>query len=107
MDLEYNSFQISIIDQSFVNVSYFVQQLGGPYCHDLIMLTHNLVVTGAQGMLVVWDARLPDPVRRVRLGCSDKTHSIRMMQHLGDTIACNYGNQLRLVRFPMLFDKID
>lgn len=85
----------------------FVQQLGGPYCHDLIMLTHNLVVTGAQGMLLVWDARLPDPVRRVRLGCSDKTHSIRMMQHLGDTIACNYGNQLRLVRFPMLFDKID
>ena len=71
------------------------------------MLTHNLVVTGTQGQLVVWDARLPDPVRRVKLGSSDKTHSVRMMQHLSDTIACNYGNQMRLVRFPMLFDKID
>ena len=86
---------------------YVFLQVGGPYCHDLIMLTHNLVVTGTQGQLVVWDARLPDPVRRVKLGSSDKTHSVRMMQHLGDTIACNYGNQMRLVRFPMLFDKVD
>jgi len=79
-----------------------------PYCRDLIMLTHNLLVTGTLGQLIVWDVRLPDPVKRIRLGSSDATHSISMMHHFaGDTIACNYGNQLRIVRFPMLTDKKD
>ena len=72
------------------------------------MLTHNLLVTGTHSQLVVWDVRLPDPVRKVRLGSSDATHAVEMMhQSSGDTIACNYGNQLRLVRFPMLTDKKD
>ena len=72
------------------------------------MLTHNLLVTGTTGELVVWDVRLPDPVRKVRLGSSDATHSISTIQHFsGDSLACNYGNQLKLVRFPMLTDKRD
>lgn len=67
------------------------------------MLTHNLLVTGAGGQIVVWDARLPDPVRVVKLGSSDATHSVRMMRHNDNAaVVCNYGNQLRLVQFPML-----
>jgi len=85
-----------------------------PYCQDLVMLTHNLLVTagggtGAGSELVVWDVRLPDvPVRRVRLGSSDTTHGVSILQHFGgDSVACNYGNQLKIVRFPMLTDKRD
>ena len=81
--------------------------MGGPYCHDLIMLTHNLLVTARKGFLVVYDVRLPDPVRLIKLGDFDVTQSVTMMTHLGDTIACSYGNQLRLVHFPMLTDKED
>jgi len=28
-------------------------------------------------------------------------------RHIGDTIVCSYGNQLRLVHFPLLSDKKD
>jgi hypothetical protein len=55
--------------------------------------------------------RLPDPVKSVRLGGgsgvssssskvggSNAIHSVTVMRHLGDTIACNYGNQLRKER---------
>ncbi len=49
----------------------------GPYCQDLIMLTHNLLVTARRGYLVVWDVRLRDPVRLVKLGDSDVTQNVR------------------------------
>ena len=71
------------------------------------MLTHNLMVTSQRGELVVWDARLPEPVKFVRLGEDRAIQTVRMMRHLGDTIACNYGNQLRLIHFPLLSDKKD
>lgn len=71
------------------------------------MLTHNLMVTSRKCDLVVWDARLPDPVKIVRLGEKFGIHSVKMMKHLGDTIACNFGNQLRLIHFPLLSDKKD
>ena len=79
----------------------------GDDCPDLLMLTHNLMVTGRGGSLVVWDVRLTEPVRIVRLGHSDGSASVRIIRHIGDTIICSYGSQLRLVRFPMLTDKLD
>ncbi|TRY79121.1 hypothetical protein TCAL_05977 [Tigriopus californicus] len=80
---------------------------GGSFSRDIIMLTHNLMVTSRKCDLVVWDARLPDPVKIVRLGEKFGIHSVKMMKHLGDTIACNFGNQLRLIHFPLLSDKKD
>ena len=89
----------------FQKLNFF--QMSGPYCHDLIMLTHNLLVTARRGFLVVWDVRLPDPVRHIKLGDVDATQSVTLMTHLSDTIACSFGNQIRLVHFPMLTDKED
>ena len=123
-------------------------QLGESDCPDLVMLTHNLLVTGGkvtssilhfislwlcfclflivnllllQGFLTVWDARLTEPLKIVRLGHTDGTAALRMIRqvqiqiqidepmHLqvGDTVVCSFGSQIRLVRFPMLADKVD
>jgi len=85
-------------------------------CPDLAMLTHNLVVTCAPDALVVWDARLSDPVKVVRVCGEDSSSNIPLRgrhqlltnaRHIGDTIVCSYGRQLRLVHFPLLSDKKD
>ena len=72
----------------------------------------------------MWDARLTEPLKIVRLGHSDGTaalriirqvarlivnHSLNRLLHpqVGDTIVCSFGSQIRLVRFPMLADKVD
>ena len=70
----------------------------------------------------MWDARLTEPLKIVRLGHSDGTaalriirqvarliliHSHRLPPQVGDTIVCSFGSQIRLVRFPMLADKVD
>ena len=88
--------------------SYFINQTGGPYCSDLVMLTHNLVVTGRQNNLVVWDVRLPDPVKIVKIGHPDCSQNVKILSHLeDDAIVCSYGSKLRLVRFPTFSGKSD
>jgi len=81
--------------------------VGESDCPDLVMLTHNLIVTGKNGFLVVWDCRLTEPVKIVRLGHSDGAASVKIIRQIGDTIICSFGSQIRLVRFPMLTDKVD
>jgi len=82
--------------------------VGESDCPDLVMLTHNLIVTGKNGFLVVWDCRLTEPVKIVRLGHSDGgAASVNIIKQIGDTIICTFGPQIRLVRFPMLTDKLD
>ena len=82
--------------------------MGESDCPDLVMLTHNLIVTGKNGFLVVWDCRLTEPVKIVRLGHSDGgAASVKIIRQIGDTIICTFGSQIRLVRFPMLTDKLD
>jgi len=81
--------------------------LGEQSCDDLVMLTHNLMVTARTGSLLVWDVRLPDPVRIVRLDKGDTGENVRLIRQIGDTIVCSCGSSLRLVRFPILMDKLD
>jgi len=82
--------------------------IGDLDCADLMMLSHNLIVTaGKNGFLVVWDCRLTEPVKIVRLGHSDGAASVKIIRQVGDTIICSFGSQIRMVRFPMLTDKLD
>ncbi|KAG8239294.1 hypothetical protein J437_LFUL019075 [Ladona fulva] len=79
------------------------------YCLSMVMLTHSLLITSKQGSLVVWDVRTGDPVRIVRLGNNDSCVFVKQILLLRDGGAggwggeaiCDYGNQLRIVRFPM------
>ncbi|XP_012541992.1 sterol regulatory element-binding protein cleavage-activating protein [Monomorium pharaonis] len=77
------------------------------YCLQLVMLTHQLLITSNQGSLVVWDVRTGEPVREVRLGHKDSCIFIKQMLALRDSVVCDYGRQLRIVRFPLVSDKLD
>ena len=49
---------------------------------------------------MVWDLELGEPVRLVRLGDRDSSVFVRQMTPVGDAIVCDYGAELRVVRFP-------
>lgn len=55
----------------------------------------------SQGSLTVWDITSGTPVRVVRLGDRDESVFIRHLMPVADTIVCDYGNQLRVVRLPV------
>ncbi|KAF0302115.1 Sterol regulatory element-binding protein cleavage-activating protein [Amphibalanus amphitrite] len=74
--------------------------LSHAYCSQVILLTSNLFVTSRQGSLMVWDLELGEPVRLVRLGDRDSSVFVRQMTPVGDAIVCDYGSELRIVRFP-------
>ena len=61
----------------------------------------------ADNILTKLNFRLPDPVRHIKLGDVDATQTVTLMTQLGDTIACSFGNQIRLIHYPMLTDKED
>lgn len=104
------------------------------YSLQLVMLTHHLLITSNQvilfgmfiflrlqnyksqfkskllmfqGSLVVWDVRTGEPVREVRLGHKDSCIFVKQMLALGDSVVCDYGRQLRIIRFPLVSDKLD
>lgn len=60
-----------------------------------------------QGSLVVWDVRTGEAVREVRLGHTDSCIFIKQMLALRDSVVCDYGRQLRIIRFPLVSDKLD
>lgn len=71
------------------------------------MLTHNLLVTARQGSLMLLDVRTGDTVRSVTLGHHDNCVFVKQMLLLRDAIVCDYGTQLRIVRFPLITHKFD
>ncbi|KAK9297624.1 hypothetical protein QLX08_008761 [Tetragonisca angustula] len=77
------------------------------YSLQLVMLTHHLLITSSQGSLVVWDVRTGEPVREVRLGHTDSCIFVKQMLALKDSVVCDFGRQLRVVRFPLVSDKLD
>ncbi|XP_065216116.1 sterol regulatory element-binding protein cleavage-activating protein [Planococcus citri] len=77
------------------------------FCTSLCMLTHNLLITSKQGCLAVLDVGTGETIRLVKLGPTDACVFIRHIISVGDGIICDYGDQLRLVRFPFVCDKND
>nr|CAD7448854.1 unnamed protein product [Timema bartmani]CAD7461513.1 unnamed protein product [Timema tahoe] len=73
----------------------------------MAMFTHNLLITSKQGSLVVWDVRTGVPVRVVKLGHNDGCVFVKHIMLLRDSVACDYGNQLRIVHFPLITDKCE
>ncbi|XP_058816833.1 sterol regulatory element-binding protein cleavage-activating protein-like [Topomyia yanbarensis] len=69
---------------------------------SLVMLTPSLLVTGKLGSLVVWDDNTKDVTREVRLDCSNSQLSPNIMLPDNGLVICDYGNQMRIVRFPLV-----
>lgn len=54
------------------------------------------------GSLIVWDIRTGEPIREVKLDCSNLQLCPKTMLPACGSVICDYGNQLRIVRFPMV-----
>lgn len=76
------------------------------FSSQVLMLAPHLVVTARSGGLVIWDVRTGECVRTIALGRSPFIF-IKQLMLLRDAVFCDYGNQLRIVRFPHITHKFD
>lgn len=93
---------------------------------SLLMLTPSLLVTGKPGKchmsssqsntllklvsiligsLIVWDVRSGEPTREVKLDCVNLHVTPKLLLPASGSVVCDYGNELRIVRFPLIADK--
>ncbi|XP_013118065.2 sterol regulatory element-binding protein cleavage-activating protein [Stomoxys calcitrans] len=72
---------------------------------SLLMLTPSLLVTSKMGSLIVWDVRTGEPAREVKLDFSNLHLCPKIMMLAYDSVVCDYGNEIRVVRFPIVADK--
>lgn len=79
----------------------------GAYSLQLAMLTHHLLITSNQASLIVWDVRTGEPIREVRLGSKNSCTFVKQLLPLRDSIICDFGRQIKIVRFPLVSTKID
>ncbi len=76
--------------------------LRGSRISEILIIKKNLFD------LVIWDVRLPDPVKIVKIGHPDCSQNVKILSHLeDDAIVCSYGSKLRHVRFPTFSGKSD
>ncbi|KAJ6645206.1 Sterol regulatory element-binding protein cleavage-activating protein, partial [Pseudolycoriella hygida] len=72
---------------------------------SLLMLTPSLLITVKSGSLIVWDVRTAEATREVKLDCSNLQLCPKNLLPASGSVICDYGNELRIVRFPMIADK--
>ncbi|XP_017074885.1 sterol regulatory element-binding protein cleavage-activating protein [Drosophila eugracilis] len=72
---------------------------------SLLMLTPSLLVTSKMGSLIVWDVRTGQPAREVKLDFANLQLCPKIMMLACDSVVCDYGNEIRVVRFPIVADK--
>lgn len=58
-----------------------------------------------EGSLIVWDVRTGEPAREVKLDFSNYHLCPKIMMLAYDSVVCDYGNEIRVVRFPIVADK--
>ncbi|XP_052752618.1 sterol regulatory element-binding protein cleavage-activating protein isoform X2 [Galleria mellonella] len=76
--------------------------IGLNYMSRMLPLTHTLLVMGDRNGLIAYDLSSGDVIRRVLLGEGDGCIFVRQILPLKDAIVCDYANQLRIVRFPLV-----
>ncbi|CAH0556664.1 unnamed protein product [Brassicogethes aeneus] len=76
------------------------------FSNHVLMLAPHLVMTARSGGLVVWDVRSGDCVRTIALGRSPYVF-INQLIMLRDAVLCDFGTQLRIVRFPLITHKFE
>lgn len=76
--------------------------IGLNYMSRMLPLTHTMLVMGDRSGLTAYDLSSGDVIRRVLLGETDGCIFVRQILPLKDAIVCDYANQLRIVRFPLV-----
>lgn len=57
------------------------------------------------GSLIVWDVRSGEPTREVKLDCANTQLCPKLLLPAAGSVICDYGSELRIVRFPLVADK--
>lgn len=76
------------------------------FTSNILMLTPNLVLIAQAGGLIIFDVQTGETVRNIVLRGSPLTF-IKQILMLRDAVVCDFGNQLRIVRFPVISHKVD
>lgn len=80
--------------------------LSNTFSNKIVMLTPHLIITVRSNALVIWDVRSGENVRTIGLGHCPFVF-VKHLIMLRDAVLCDYGNQLRIVRFPLIYNKYD
>lgn len=81
-------------------------QVNGTFTCQVLMLTPHLVITARSGGLALWDVRRGENVKSIVLGRSPYVF-VKQLVVLRDAVLCDFGHQLRIVRFPLITHKYD
>ena len=64
-------------------------------------------MTAKYGSLIILDARSGEITRQITLGNRDNCVFVKQLYLLEDAIVCDYGMELRIIRFPLICNKTD
>lgn len=71
--------------------------------HTLFFLSLCCVV----GSLLIWDVRTGEQTREIKLDCANLHLCPKKILFACGSVICDYGNEMRIVRFPLVTDKCD
>lgn len=75
---------------------------------SLGVISDNLLVTGGQGCVSLWDIGYGDLLQTVYLGKRNELQLVRQLLVLDNAaIVCDFGSELSLVYFPSVLEKLD
>lgn len=81
-------------------------QISHSFTSQVLMLSPHLLITARSGGLVIYDVQTGENIRTIALGHSSMVF-IKQLLMLRDAVMCDFGNQLRIVRFPLITHKSD
>lgn len=68
------------------------------------MFSFYLIVSGS---LIVWDVRTGEQTREIKLDCANLHLCPKKLLLACGSVICDYGNEIRIIRFPLVTDKCD
>jgi hypothetical protein len=77
--------------------------------YDVILTCNATIVLCEQGFIHLWDVAAGELVRAVSLSEFDGSVFVRQLHVTADSsvLVCDYGSQLRVVRFTSVLEKDD
>ncbi|XP_071102680.1 sterol regulatory element-binding protein cleavage-activating protein-like [Haliotis cracherodii] len=80
----------------------------GAYSSCLTFLTANLLVTGGQGCLYLWDISKGELMRRIGLEDSEQASLVSHLEVVGNMgVVCDCGVDLKVIQFPTILEKFE
>ncbi|XP_070565484.1 LOW QUALITY PROTEIN: sterol regulatory element-binding protein cleavage-activating protein-like [Ptychodera flava] len=74
------------------------------FSNSVAMLSHDLLISGGQGCLILWDAINGVKLRKVKLGSRDQT--VQQVSSIDySAVLCDFGTELRVVNFPIVMQR--